>query len=283
MTCYRFWEVPKWRFHSWNVRFRKVPKSRFHSWNVRSFFEIWYVFAYNMFCVSHSMFFVSHSMFSVTHNMSKRKTVPVHQLLGFSHGLILFVALWHSSLAHAVKRQSLDQHEDHLWVHGGTSCGAQDSRRNSGPLRAEVSRFAAAWLRLQLNLPVSHFPDSRFLLLWGFLPYWGSWPTTCWVKTKMMARTLVRLKLSICGFSLAAISSHGFVGLLFVVETSSTPAHNSSLHFGLPQLQLWGIPSSPWKALRPWSLEGAMCTVSTRSSRVACQRWLPNSWSPVGF
>ena len=46
------------------------------------------VFAYNMFCVSHSMFFVSHSMFSVTHNMSKRKTVPVHQLLGFSHGLI---------------------------------------------------------------------------------------------------------------------------------------------------------------------------------------------------
>ena len=35
------------------------------------------------------MFFVSHSMFSVTHNMSKRKTVPVHQLLGFSHGLIL--------------------------------------------------------------------------------------------------------------------------------------------------------------------------------------------------
>ena len=43
-----------------------------------------------MFCVSHSMFFVSHSMFSVTHNMSKRKTVPVHQLLGFSHGLILF-------------------------------------------------------------------------------------------------------------------------------------------------------------------------------------------------
>ena len=42
-----------------------------------------------MFCVSHSMFFVSHSMFSVTHNMSKRKTVPVHQLLGFSHGLIL--------------------------------------------------------------------------------------------------------------------------------------------------------------------------------------------------
>ena len=27
-------------------------------------------------------------MFSVTHNMSKRKTVPVHQLLGFSHGLI---------------------------------------------------------------------------------------------------------------------------------------------------------------------------------------------------
>ena len=43
-----------------------------------------------MFCVSHSMFFVSHSMFSVTHNMSKRKTVPVHQLLGFSHGLIFF-------------------------------------------------------------------------------------------------------------------------------------------------------------------------------------------------
>ena len=36
------------------------------------------------------MFFVSHSMFSVTHNMSKRKTVPVHQLLGFSHGLIFF-------------------------------------------------------------------------------------------------------------------------------------------------------------------------------------------------
>ena len=36
-------------------------------------------------------FFVSHSMFSVTHNMSKRKTVPVHQLLGFSHGLILFL------------------------------------------------------------------------------------------------------------------------------------------------------------------------------------------------
>ena len=46
------------------------------------------MFAYNMFGVSHSMFFVSHSMFSVTHNMSKRKTVPVHQLLGFSHGLI---------------------------------------------------------------------------------------------------------------------------------------------------------------------------------------------------
>ena len=43
-----------------------------------------------MFCVSHSMFCVSHSMFSVTHNMSKRKTVPVHQLLGFSHGLIFF-------------------------------------------------------------------------------------------------------------------------------------------------------------------------------------------------
>ena len=76
-----FREVPKWRFHSWNVRFREVPKWRFHSWNVRSFFEMWYVFAYNMFCVSHSMF-------SVTHNMSKRKTVPVHQLLGFSHGLI---------------------------------------------------------------------------------------------------------------------------------------------------------------------------------------------------
>ena len=36
------------------------------------------------------MFFVSHSTFSVTHNMSKRKTVPVHQLLGFSHGLIFF-------------------------------------------------------------------------------------------------------------------------------------------------------------------------------------------------
>ena len=36
------------------------------------------------------MFFVSHSMFSVTHNMSKRKTVPVHQLLGFSHRLIFF-------------------------------------------------------------------------------------------------------------------------------------------------------------------------------------------------
>ena len=36
------------------------------------------------------MFFVSHSMFSVTHNMSKRKTVPVHQLLGFSHGLMFF-------------------------------------------------------------------------------------------------------------------------------------------------------------------------------------------------
>ena len=35
-------------------------------------------------------FFVSHSMFSVTHNMSKRKTLPVHQLLGFSHGLIFF-------------------------------------------------------------------------------------------------------------------------------------------------------------------------------------------------
>ena len=87
----RFREVPKWRFHSWNVRFREVPKSRFHSWNVRSFFEIWYVFAYNMFCVSHSMFFVSHSMFSaVPHNMSKRKRVPVHQLLGFSHGLIFF-------------------------------------------------------------------------------------------------------------------------------------------------------------------------------------------------
>ena len=49
------------------------------------------MFAYNMFCVSHSMFFVSHSMFSVTHNMSKRKTVPVHQLLGFSHGLIFWV------------------------------------------------------------------------------------------------------------------------------------------------------------------------------------------------
>ena len=29
-------------------------------------------------------------MFSVTHNMSKRKTVPVYQLLGFSHGLIFF-------------------------------------------------------------------------------------------------------------------------------------------------------------------------------------------------
>ena len=86
----RFREVPKSRFHSWNVRFREVPKWRFHSWNVRSFFEIWYVFAYNMFCVSHSMFFVSHSMFSVTHNMSKRKTVPVHQLLGFSHGLIFW-------------------------------------------------------------------------------------------------------------------------------------------------------------------------------------------------
>ena len=52
----------------------------------RSFFEIWYVFAYNMFCVSHSMFFVSHSVFSVSHNMSKRKTVPVHQLLGFHMG-----------------------------------------------------------------------------------------------------------------------------------------------------------------------------------------------------
>ena len=46
------------------------------------FFEIRYVFAYNMFCVSHSMF-------SVTRYMSKRKTVPVHQLLGFSHGLII--------------------------------------------------------------------------------------------------------------------------------------------------------------------------------------------------
>ena len=31
----RFREVPKWRFHSWNVRFREVPKWRFHSWNVR--------------------------------------------------------------------------------------------------------------------------------------------------------------------------------------------------------------------------------------------------------
>ena len=48
------------------------------------------MFAYNIFCASHSMFFVSHSMFSVTHNMSKRKTVPAHQLLGFSHGFILF-------------------------------------------------------------------------------------------------------------------------------------------------------------------------------------------------
>ena len=47
-----------------------------------------------MFCVSHSMFFVSHSMFSVTHNMSKRKRVPVHQLLGFSHGLILFLNIY---------------------------------------------------------------------------------------------------------------------------------------------------------------------------------------------
>ena len=43
------------------------------------------------------MFFVSHSMFSVTHNMSKRKTVPVHQLLGFSHGLIFF---WVLGLSH---------------------------------------------------------------------------------------------------------------------------------------------------------------------------------------
>ena len=65
----------------------------------RSFFEIWYVFAYNMFCVAHSMFFVSHSMFSVTHNMSKRKTVPVYQLLGFSHGLIHF---WNSYLTGSV-------------------------------------------------------------------------------------------------------------------------------------------------------------------------------------
>ena len=46
-----------------------------------------------MFCVSHSMFFVSLSMFSVTHNMSKRKTVPVHQLLGFSHAL-MFPVWW---------------------------------------------------------------------------------------------------------------------------------------------------------------------------------------------
>ena len=45
-----------------------------------------------MFCVSHSMFFVSHSMFSVTHNMSKGKTVPVHQLLGFSR--VFFFFLW---------------------------------------------------------------------------------------------------------------------------------------------------------------------------------------------
>ena len=35
----RFREVPKWRFHSWNVRFREVPKWRFHSWNVR-FWEV---------------------------------------------------------------------------------------------------------------------------------------------------------------------------------------------------------------------------------------------------
>ena len=54
-----------------------------------------------MFCVSHNMFSVSHSIFSVAHNMLKqRKPVPVHQLLGFSHGLIVFAwerlnfALW---------------------------------------------------------------------------------------------------------------------------------------------------------------------------------------------
>ena len=40
--------------------------------------------------------FLFHSMFSVTHNMSKRKTVPVHQLLGFSHGLIFSVAQGHT-------------------------------------------------------------------------------------------------------------------------------------------------------------------------------------------
>ena len=95
----RFREVPKWRFHSWNVRFRKVPKSRFHSWNVRSFFEIWYVFAYNM-------FFVSHSMFSITHNMSTWKTVPVHQLLGFSHGLILFAISFVAHNSSSLSRQS---------------------------------------------------------------------------------------------------------------------------------------------------------------------------------
>ena len=47
------------------------------------------MFTYNTFCVSHNMFSVS-QYFSVTHHMLKRrKTVPIHQLLGFSHGLIL--------------------------------------------------------------------------------------------------------------------------------------------------------------------------------------------------
>ena len=82
----RFREVPKSRFHSWNVRFRKVPKWRFHSWNVRSFFDIWYVFAFNMFCVSHSMFLVSHSMFSVIICQSEKQFLST-SCWGFHMGL----------------------------------------------------------------------------------------------------------------------------------------------------------------------------------------------------
>ena len=59
--------------------------------NCLSIFEIRYVFTY-------SMFYVSHSMSSVAHNMLKRrKTVPVHQLLGFLHGLIFFWVDMYSS------------------------------------------------------------------------------------------------------------------------------------------------------------------------------------------
>ena len=74
------------------------------------------------------MFFVSHSMFSVTHNMSKRKTVPVHQLLGFSHGLIFFFRFWCSSeLATSAEAEGLQEvpGEWHLGcepIQGGSVC-----------------------------------------------------------------------------------------------------------------------------------------------------------------